>query len=265
MLRQARKEQVDRERKPDRDIRPLCFSGSYGLARGRFRKFARRRRARMYAFPISALGPRQEKLTIDIAWLGADKPRSALIHICGVHGADGYDGSAIQIQKLRARPVIPKDAAIVFVHALDPFGMAWQRRSNENGVDLEQDLMEGPAGRPLQDGPAQFRQFLEQTFSGAERIVIVDAQTVAGEIDQGDPELLGATTLDFAELKTHFGNAEQLKSSHLEFFRVSENAEIFYLRQLFDPSDFYERQLQVLEFGRSVLVRAENLAFQWMG
>lgn len=39
-------------------------------------------------------------LTIDVALIGPANPVSVLIHSCGVHGIEGYAGSAIQLQLL---------------------------------------------------------------------------------------------------------------------------------------------------------------------
>ena len=37
-------------------------------------------------------------------------------------------------------PALPDDAAIVIVHVLNPYGMAWLRRVNENNVDLNRNF-----------------------------------------------------------------------------------------------------------------------------
>jgi Protein of unknown function (DUF2817) len=48
---------------------------------------------------------------------------------------EGFAGSAIQLQMLKDLPIMPKDAALIVVHALNPYGMAHLRRVNENNVD----------------------------------------------------------------------------------------------------------------------------------
>ena len=40
-------------------------------------------------------------------------------------------------------PAIPDDAAVVLVHILNPYGMAWLRRVNEGNVDLNRNFL-GP-------------------------------------------------------------------------------------------------------------------------
>ena len=63
-----------------------CFSSTYGLARGRFRKLAQRRKAEMFTLAIPEIGPEGEKLTTDIAWLGGQKPVNVLLHLSGMAG-----------------------------------------------------------------------------------------------------------------------------------------------------------------------------------
>jgi len=86
------------------------------------------------------MGPGGRALAIDIAWLGSSSPRRVLVHSSGLHGVEGFAGSAIQIALLERGLRIPADAAVVFVHVLNPYGMAWLRRVNENNVDLNRNF-----------------------------------------------------------------------------------------------------------------------------
>ncbi len=116
------------------------FSPDYATARGRFRTAALRAGATLDALPLAARGPRDEALTIDIAWLGARQPRRAVLHISGVHGVEAFAGSAAQLALLAAPPPLPADGALVLLHALNPYGMAWLRRANEHNVDLNRNF-----------------------------------------------------------------------------------------------------------------------------
>jgi hypothetical protein len=91
--------------------------------------------------PLAACGPDGQPLTIDIAWFGSDRPVAALIHSSGTHGVEGFAGSAIQLQFLEQISDIPSQAAVVLVHILNPFGMAWLRRTNSNNVDLNRNVL----------------------------------------------------------------------------------------------------------------------------
>lgn len=116
------------------------FSPDYTTARNRFRMAAQRAGAALDALPLAAPGPRGETLSIDIAWLGAALPRRALLHISGVHGVEAFAGSAAQIALLDAPPPLPADGALILVHVLNPWGMAWLRRTNEHNVDLNRNF-----------------------------------------------------------------------------------------------------------------------------
>ncbi len=85
--------------------------------------------------------PHEEELTIDISLFGAATPQRILIHSSGLHGIEGFAGSAIQLRCLEDRlPVLRSDSTIVMVHILNPYGMAWFRRVNENNVDLNRNF-----------------------------------------------------------------------------------------------------------------------------
>jgi hypothetical protein len=116
------------------------FSPDYSSARTRFRDLAGKCGARLDVLSLSPKGPQGEDLTIDIAWLGSASPRRLLLHSSGLHGVEGFAGSAIQLQLLDHPPLPPPDTAIVIAHILNPFGMAWLQRVNENNVDLNRNF-----------------------------------------------------------------------------------------------------------------------------
>lgn len=116
------------------------FSPDYTGARARFRAAALRAGAALDALPLAARGPHDESLTIDFAWLGARRPRQVVLHISGVHGVEAFAGSAAQLALLAAPPTLPADGALILVHVLNPYGMAWLRRTNEHNVDLNRNF-----------------------------------------------------------------------------------------------------------------------------
>jgi hypothetical protein len=118
------------------------FSTDYITARQRFRDDVATSGGRLDSLRLAATGPQGEDLTIDVAWFGSEKPRRVLVHSSGLHGVEAFAGSAIQLRWLAEgiRP-LPKGAAIVLVHVLNPYGMAWFRRFNENNVDLNRNFL----------------------------------------------------------------------------------------------------------------------------
>lgn len=116
------------------------FSPDYAAARTRFHAAALRAGATLDTLPLAARGPHGELLATDIAWLGARRPRRVALHISGLHGVEAFAGSATQLALLAAPPWRPADGALVLVHVLNPFGMAWLRRANEHNVDLNRNF-----------------------------------------------------------------------------------------------------------------------------
>jgi hypothetical protein len=132
------------------------FSADYATASDRFRRAAAAAGARLESLPIGAAGPAGERLEIDVAWLGADEPRRVLLHTAGLHGVEGFAGSAIQLAILAQRPSVPADLAIAFLHVLNPYGMAWRRRFNESSVDLNRNFL--APGEEFRGAPEAYRR-----------------------------------------------------------------------------------------------------------
>jgi len=117
------------------------FSPDFVTARSRFREAVAGQHGRLDILKPGSRGPGGEDLTIDIGWFGALSPNRVLVHSSGLHGVEGFAGSAIQLQWLmEGIPALPGDAAIVIVHVLNPYGCAWIRRVNENNVDLNRNF-----------------------------------------------------------------------------------------------------------------------------
>ncbi len=136
----------------DKDL----FSANYFTARKKFRRLAEEVGADLDELELTARGPGDEPLTIDIAWLGAKTPQRVLIHFCGLHGLEGFAGSAIQLQLLGSPPELSQTDALIVVHAVNPFGMAWLRRVNENNVDLNRNFL--APGEPYSGASEGYRQ-----------------------------------------------------------------------------------------------------------
>ncbi|MBL4836845.1 MAG: DUF2817 domain-containing protein [Kordiimonadaceae bacterium] len=83
-------------------------------------------------------------LAIDVALLGPKDADVILMCVSGTHGPEGYCGSAAQIQSLSDGTLskLPKGVAVVFIHALNPFGFAYMTRFNENNVDLNRNWVD---------------------------------------------------------------------------------------------------------------------------
>lgn len=119
------------------------FSTDYETSRKRFIEGARLQNARLESLPLSCVSPQGEPLSIDIAWLGHPEPRKILLHTSGIHGVEGFAGSAIQLKLLKDPPRVSPDGALILVHILNPYGMSHLRRANANNVDLNRNYVFG--------------------------------------------------------------------------------------------------------------------------
>jgi hypothetical protein len=133
------------------------FSADYSTARTRFRDAVAKAGGRLDVLPLDATGPEGERLTIDIGWFGSDSPERVLVHTSGLHGVEAFPGSAIQLQFLDELPETQQDTAFVIGHVLNPYGMAWLRRFNENSVDLNRNFLS--EGEAYEGAPAAYPRF----------------------------------------------------------------------------------------------------------
>jgi len=114
------------------------FSGDYATARQRFREAVADAGWESDAHAIDAPGPNGEELTIDVALAPSDDPDRCLVVSSGLHGVEGFLGSAIQVALLKQwadHPETRPRIRLVFLHGLNPYGFAWLRRPDEENVD----------------------------------------------------------------------------------------------------------------------------------
>lgn len=99
------------------------------------------------------LGATGENLFTDIVWLGRKDAENVLFLISATHGVEGFAGSAIQHDVLQQlmQTTLPKQLAVVLIHALNPWGFSYQRRVNEDGVDLNRNAFDFTL--PLPESP----------------------------------------------------------------------------------------------------------------
>ncbi|MDJ0867263.1 MAG: M14 family metallopeptidase [Myxococcota bacterium] len=127
---------------PSRHFRP-----DYASARELFLGAAEARGARVASAALAARGRRGEELSIDSAWIGPAAPARVLVVSSGIHGAEGFAGSAIQHRLLAEQLddlALPPDAGLLLLHAINPYGFSHVRRVNESNVDLNRNFLRHP-------------------------------------------------------------------------------------------------------------------------
>lgn len=99
---------------------------------------------------------------MDVAILGPeDAP--AIVVSSGVHGVEGFFGSAVQLALLErfSQGNAPQNNRFVLIHSVNPFGFSGLRRFNEDNVDLNRNFLasvDDYTGAP--DGYAGLNGFL---------------------------------------------------------------------------------------------------------
>ena len=79
-------------------------------------------------------------LFMDFA-INRSNPKKWVIHLVGVHGIEGFLGSAIQRSILHTYQA--KDVSVLFVHPVNPYGMHYLRRTNAENIDLNRNSLFG--------------------------------------------------------------------------------------------------------------------------
>lgn len=138
------------------------FPTSYGAARKAFCDLAGRItgiNANLESYSCPGKTPEGEELFTDTLWLGSEQAAKVLVLLGGTHGVEGFVGSAVEFDFLRlvigGALSIPPDLAVLIVHALTPWGYAWLRRCDENGVDLNRNEID--FSQPLPENPGYDR------------------------------------------------------------------------------------------------------------
>ena len=121
------------------------FSRDYASARELFRDAAQSAGTALHVYELPGhRGPTNEPLTVDVGRIGANEADRALVVLSGTHGVEGFGGSGCQVGFFvdRLYQALPPSACALLVHALNPFGFAWLRRVNEDGVDLNRNFVD---------------------------------------------------------------------------------------------------------------------------
>ena len=119
------------------------YSSSYEKARHRFREAATKVGARqeVHAIKVNNIGT---NLTIDVAIIGNSDPDWVVVINSGIHGVEGFFGSAIQLawlHNISTSGFTHQNGNVVLIHSLNPYGFEMIRRADENNVDLNRNYL----------------------------------------------------------------------------------------------------------------------------
>ncbi|MBN2865226.1 MAG: DUF2817 domain-containing protein [Thiotrichales bacterium] len=160
------------------DMQPDGFQKDYLSSRSYFQKTVQSLSPSLLVevleFEHPLTGPNNEPLFCDVVLLGQSaKPNKVLVIISGTHGVEGLSGSAVQSDLLPELASVLQqnaDLGIVMIHALNPWGVAWLRRCDHEGIDLNRNFIDFSAPLPELEGYAQIKQACsvlnEQGYAG---------------------------------------------------------------------------------------------------
>ncbi len=148
------------------------FAADYAEARQKFLTAATARGCALTAhLNPHAKGPKGEDLVVDVAVAGPTGGKVGLLLISGTHGVESYAGSACQIGWLKSkRNEVPPELKVVMIHALNPYGFAWNRRVTEDNVDLNRNFIDHSAPYPTNGGYEQLKSAIAPTDLGPETL-----------------------------------------------------------------------------------------------
>jgi hypothetical protein len=132
------------------------FSKSYAEARHKFIAAAQAAGLLVESKPHPEQGRDGEDLAMDVARDGDPNAASVLVLSSACHGVEGYCGSGVQVAALQdaqwRKHAADRGVAVVYVHALNPFGFSHLRRTTQENVDLNRNFHD--FGKPLPKNPA---------------------------------------------------------------------------------------------------------------
>ena len=133
------------------------FSYSYHQARQRFLAAAQTLNLLVDSHVLPGYsGAANEVLATDTVLFNAEGARSLLVLSSGVHGIEGFCGSACQLAFLNdddlQRRARDAHVAVLLVHAVNPYGFSHLRRTNEDNIDINRNCLD--FSHVLRDNPA---------------------------------------------------------------------------------------------------------------
>ena len=135
---------------------PKAFSASYLEARVKFLEAAATAGLQVESHAHPLKGRDGEDLAMDVARDGAHDAQNLLIISSACHGVEGYCGSGVQVHALHDADWLEKargsGAAVLYIHALNPYGFSHIRRTTHENVDLNRNFQDFT--KPLPDNAA---------------------------------------------------------------------------------------------------------------
>lgn len=123
-----------------------AFSPTYVHARVKFLEAAATAGLQIESFVHPLRGKEGEELAMDVALDGSPDAKELLIVSSACHGVEGYCGSGVQVFALHDTDWREKaktaGVAVLYIHALNPYGFSHIRRVTQENVDLNRNFQD---------------------------------------------------------------------------------------------------------------------------
>ena len=131
------------------------FSQSYAQARDKFLHAADAAGLPVESHRHPLPGRDGEILAMDVVREGPVDAQSLLIVSSACHGVEGYCGSGVQVQALQdsawREAARESQVAVLYIHALNPYGFSHVRRVTHENVDLNRNFQDFSQALPLNE------------------------------------------------------------------------------------------------------------------
>ena len=133
-----------------------AFSQTYAEARAKFLAASKAAGLEVNSHVHPLLGRDGEQLAMDVVRDGAADAKRVLIISSACHGVEGYCGSGVQITLLAdadfRAAARAAGVAVLYIHALNPYGFSWWRRTTHENVDLNRNFHDFSKPLPVNPG-----------------------------------------------------------------------------------------------------------------
>jgi uncharacterized protein DUF2817 len=140
------------------------FSPSYAQARAKFLQAAKSAGLEVEAKPHPLKGADGEELAMDVARDGHPNADSLLIVTSACHGVEGFCGSGVQVSALQdsawRQHARERGVAVLYVHALNPYGFSHIRRATHENVDLNRNFQDFSKPLPVNEAYREIQSVL---------------------------------------------------------------------------------------------------------
>lgn len=140
------------------------FSSSYAQARSRFLEAAAAAGLPVESRIHPLKGRDGEELAMDVVRDGHPNAASLLVVSSACHGVEGFCGSGVQVAALRdaqwREHASRRGVAVLYIHALNPYGFSHLRRVTHENVDLNRNFHDFSQPLPVNEAYRQIQPLL---------------------------------------------------------------------------------------------------------